>query len=329
MLKSQGNYGQPEPGQSEEIFKVLLAKKYNIIFSFSNNYIYSFDASSLNKISQSHLIQNLQNTFEAKLISLCETIYENESFQKIYIIVKNYLYIFQKSGNFIKYIENTNMANNLPSIIIQSENEIDSNIISFFISLIDENKKLKIYLVKHTITNDLLLFEKDITIDIINSSGDNTISKSDFVTCQIMYTNSNDKYLTCFYENDNSELGTYYFETNNLVIINTISSQFRKNSGAKVLKSVLYSSKSKAFVCYINSFDESACLSFDINENKWSNYEYKYLEECSMESPYFSFDYFDKPNEYVLTCFSSLNEFKSVFFNWNMELKNMTNDNNF
>ena len=328
ILKSQGNYGQAEPGQSEEIFKILLAKKYNIIFALSNYKIYSFDGSTLNIIAQTQLVENLQNQFEGKMISLSESIYDNDSFQKIYMIVKNNLYIFHKNGNLIKNVEITNMGNNLPSIIIQSENSIDSNIISFFIALIDENKKLKIYLIKHTISNDEFIFEKDITMDIINSSGQNTISKSDFVTCQIMYINSNEKYLTCFYENENIEIGTYYFETENLVKINTKSSKFRKNSGAKILKSVLYSNKSKAFVCYINSLDETACLSFDIIENQWSNYEYKYLEECNMDSHFFSFDYFDKSNEYVLTCFSSFSEFKSIVFNSNMELNNKGNDNN-
>ena len=52
------------------------------------------------------------------------------------------------------------MANNLPSIIVKSENEINSNNICFFISLFEENKKLKIYFVKHSIINDAFLFEK-------------------------------------------------------------------------------------------------------------------------------------------------------------------------
>ena len=52
------------------------------------------------------------------------------------------------------------MANNLPSIIVKSENDINSNNICFFISLFEENKKLKIYFVKHSIINDAFLFEK-------------------------------------------------------------------------------------------------------------------------------------------------------------------------
>ena len=79
-----GNNSQPEPGQSQAIFKVLLAKKYNIIFSFSNNYIFSFGASSINKIVQSQLLQRLQNSFEAQMISLSEVIYENDS-KKLFI----------------------------------------------------------------------------------------------------------------------------------------------------------------------------------------------------------------------------------------------------
>ena len=33
------------------------------------------------------------------------------------------------------------------------------------------------------------------------------------------------------------------------------------------------------------------------NENKWNNYKYKNLEEYRIDSYYFSFDYFYKPNK--------------------------------
>ena len=46
-----------------------------------------------------------------------------------------------------------------------------------------------------------------------------------------------------------------------------------------------------------------------------------------MDSHFFSFDYFVKSNEYVLTYFSSFSDFKSVIFDWNMELKDRPNDN--
>ena len=328
MLKSQGGGGNT-PGQQEEIFKVLISKKYDLIFKFSNLRILSYNASCLSQITQTQLMLNLQYSQEAKMISLSETISDNDSFQKIYITVKNYLYIFKNDGTFVKNTQIQNMENYLPSIVITDECDISSNIITLFIALIDANKKIKIYLIKHTTTNNEISFENDQTINIINSSGDNSWSQSDFVSCQIMYANSDEKYLTCFFENENSEIGTLNLNTENLVTIATKPSQFRKNSGAQILKSVLYSNRSKAFVCYINTDNECACLSFDIIENKWSNYESKYLEGCTMEIFYFSFDYFEKSNEYILTCFSSLNEFNSILFNANMELRNKLNENRY
>ena len=220
--------------------------------------------------------------FDSDMISLSETIEENSSFQIIYIIVINYLYIFSKDGNFITNIAIPNM-DKLPSTINHHYCIEDSEKCIFSISMVHTNKNLKIYLVEYEITNNNITFKKDITINIINSSGVNSLNQCNYVTCQIMIISSEEKYLTCFYENQSIEIGTIYLSIDNLEKITTLSSQFRKNSGAKTLKSILYSNDSKAFVCYINNNDDCTCLSFDIIENKWSIYEYKYLEGCNFE----------------------------------------------
>ena len=103
-------------GQGEEIYKVYISRKYNKLFTFSNNNIYSFDSLSLNKIAKIELQKKMNGPFDSDMISLSETIEENSSFQIIYIIVINYLYIFSKDGNFITNIAIPNM-DNLPSTI--------------------------------------------------------------------------------------------------------------------------------------------------------------------------------------------------------------------
>ena len=314
-------------GQGEEIYKVYISRKYNKLFTFSNNNIYSFDSSSLNKIAKIELQKKMNGPFDSDMISLSETIEENSSFQIIYIIVINYLYIFSKNGNFITNIAIPNM-DNLPSTINHHYCITDSEKCIFSISMVDTNKNIKIYLVEYKITDNDISFKKYITINIINSSGVNSINQCNYVTCQIMIISSEEKYLTCFYENQSVEIGTIYLSIDNLEKITTLSSQFRKNSGAKTLKSILYSNDSKAFVCYINNNDDCACLSFDIIENKWGIYEYKYLEGCNFDLPILYLTYLDYPKEYFLSCFYTNSNFYSLIFNSNMEIKNI-NDNKY
>ena len=127
----QGGYGEFQSGQ-QEIIKILIANKNNIVFKFSNLNILSFDARYLNKITETQLNVNFQDPQEARMISLSETISENNSFQKIYATVKNYLYIFNSDGSYVKNIQIQNMANYLPSIVVINEYDTDSNIISLF-----------------------------------------------------------------------------------------------------------------------------------------------------------------------------------------------------
>ena len=69
-------------------------------------------------------------------------------------------------------------------------------------------------------------------------------------------------------------------------------------------------------------------MSFNIIENDWSINEYKYLDNCAFEISFFFFDFYEVSNEYILTCFSANDEFNSVSFNSNMELKNLNTENN-
>ena len=311
---------------TNEIFRLMLSQKYNILFTFSNNYIYSYNSLTENQITNTQLIEKLSSHSDADFISFAETSETDNTYQQIYIVVKNYLYIFSKDGMLKKYIKIQNMSNNIPSIIIPYK--CISNICIIFLILINSDKKLEIYRIKHEISSNELIFEKDEIFDIINSSGENSLSKIYYVTCQIMSISSDKKLLTCFYINENTEIGTIYFDLDNLNETREKLPKFRQISGAKILKSVLYSNDSKALICYINDNSECACLSFNIIENDWSINEYKYIDNCALEISFFSFDFYEVPNEYILTCFSANDEFNSVSFNSNMELKDLNSENN-
>ena len=313
---------------TNEIFRLMISQKYNLLFTFSNNYIISYNSLTQIQITNTQLIEKLSSHSDTDFISFAETRETDYTYQQIYIMIKNYLYIFSKDGMLKKYIKIQNMGNNIPSIIIPYEciSNIETCII--FLILINSQKKLEIYLIKHGISNNEFIFEKNEIFDIINSSGENSLSKINYVTCQIMPISSDKKLLTCFYINENTEIGTIYFDLDNLNETREKLPKFRQISGARILKSVLYSNDSKALICYINDNSECACLSFNIIENDWSINEYKYLYNCDFDISFFFFDFYEVPNEYILTCFSTNDKFNSVSFNSNMELKDLNSENN-
>jgi len=99
----------------------------------------------------------------------------------------------------------------------------------------------------------------------------------------------------------------------------------KKNSVATIIKSVLYDNNLKAFVCYINNDNNCACLSFDLKNNNWNDCEYKFLNDCNNPS-FFSFEYFQNLDEYILNCFSSESKNNLILFNSNMELPQFNNN---
>ena len=231
-----------------------------------------------------------------------------------------YLYNFSKYGTFTKVIRIENM-DIVPSILIFHQCINDIYPLCFlFLGFINSNKNLEIFKIKHSVQDNTFSQNKTKEYDIKNSLFQSSKSKSNFVSCQIMKMSEDENILTCFYENNNNEIGTVNF---NLIDLSEISSKppkFRTNDGASIIKSVLYSNNSKAFVCYLNDKKDAACLSFDINENKWNNCEFQYLKNCNQPTLFFSFDYFQNLNEYILTCFSSIYTLNSISFNSNMEI---------
>ena len=303
------------------IYKSIYVEKYNKIFAFSEKKVYCYQSSSLSIINNYTFVNNeqyIRNEEEAEMISFTVTSLSNIFiyFKGIYIMVKNFLYKYSEDGYYKKSVKVKNMEN-VPSNIIAHEckSEIYS-ICIIFIALIDLNKNLKIYQIK----------DNQITYNLINSSGESSLSISNYVSCQIMMISSESKVLTCFYENQNLEIGTITFNPKNLNELKSKPPQFKVNSGATIIKSILYSRDSKAFVCYINNNKDCACLYFDIIENKWSDNEYRYLEQCNQPTRFYNLDYYEKSNEYILSCFNSINEFDSISFNSNMKIINSSNN---
>jgi hypothetical protein len=123
---------------------------------------------------------------------------------------------------------------------------------------------------------------------------------------------SNNPRYACFYENSNSEMGSIIFKLDTLEQDSSKESKFKKNSGAKNIKSVLFNSNEKAFICYINNYNNIACIIFDLNRNEFEE-EYKYIENFD-EGNYFSIDYFKSTDQYILSSYSSETKFYYEIF---------------
>ena len=266
--------------------------------------------------------QKISSTSEGDMISICY-IWDN-TYKQIYIIVKNYLYVFEKK--FINYIKLDNLTDRY-SVLVLDEcigDEETTIYCSLFISFINSENKLEIYKYKfqYSTINYSLLSKK---IDLINSSGQISLNNCDYINCHKAKDGSDSDVLVCFYENGNSEIVAISLNKDSLELEKEV--KFKKNSGAKNIKSVLFDNNEKVFICYINNNDNIACITFDVTQNIFLN-EFKYIEKMTQPQRYFNIDYFSSPNQYILSTYSSETEFEYIIFDENMNILGDNSINN-
>ena len=315
---------------SEEVYKAILVQDYNLIFVFTKESIYSYDSLTLSKIKNYQYettSQQISSSSDVDTISLTSTniIDNRDDLSLIYIVVKTYLYIYSNVGSCKKYSQINNLVSAPTNLIfLECMENINPPYCFFLIAYINSNKKLEIIKEKHIIPDDSLSQIKKVTYEVTNYLGQISQNINEYISCQIM-NDSNSNILTCFYQVNNDEIGTVNFELNDLS--KTKTPQFKTIKNISIIKSVLYSSNSKAFVCYIRNNGECSCLSFDIIQNEWDNCEYNFLENCNQETKLFSFDYYKNENEYILSCFTSSTTFSSISFDSTMEILDITDNN--
>ena len=303
-------------------YKLFYFEKFGKIVSVTDNIInvyYSNNAIT----SNSHYLQNDQiiNTYdESRMISASS--YYDGDFKQIYIIIKDHIYFYNTdhfNGNFeINEISNT-VANIIP---YECKYEDSFPICYLFIAIIDDNKNLKILKYKYNSTQKQFSQITNKVFELINSYGYHSKSRSNNVSCQIMTYSSTNNILSCFYENENSELGVINIDPDTLEQNNSKQIKLTKNSGASHIKSALYSNNEKAFVCYINDNSNLACIIYEINTNQWL-LEYKYIEKCNSNIHLFNLDYYTEKNQYILSCFTNDTNIEYAIFNYQLDI----NDN--
>ena len=260
--------------------------------------------------------QKIASTSEGDLISICYI--WDEAPKQIYIIIKNYLYVFIAT-KYIGYIKFDYLTNRY-SVLVLDEcvvNEGTTSFCSLFISFINSNNKLEVHKYKFDYNTINYSLSKSREIDLINSSGQISLNNCDYINCQKAKNESSLDVLVCFYENDNSEIVAITLNKDTLELEKEM--KFKKNNDAKNIKSVLFDNNKKVFVCYINNNDNIACLIFDVSQNIFLN-EFKYIEKTTQSQRYFNIDYFSSTNQTILSTYSSETEFEYIIFDKNMDI---------
>ena len=264
--------------------------------------------------------QKISSSSEGDMISISYNV-EDTNYKQLYIIVKNYLYIFFTS-QYIDYIK-FDYLKDIYSTLVSDKcvgEEGENHFCHLYISFINSENKLNIYKYKFLYNKIEPLnysFIKLKEIDLINSSGQISLNICKYISCQKAKNESSLDVLVCFYENDNSEIAAITLNLDTLVLEKEVA--FKKNSGAKNIKSVLFANNEKVFVCYINKYDNVACITFDEPQNIFL-LEFKYIEKMTQSQRYFNIDYFSPTNQYILSTYSSETEFEYIIFDENMNI---------
>ena len=314
--------------KAQQPYKSYILEGFNIFIIIYNDKIsvHSYSNGILQTPKSTNLDtdeKQINSEDEGKMTSL-GYIY-TERFKIMYIIVKGYIY-YGYDGVIINTINN-NITKDIPSTLVAYQCKYRSKegcqMCDFFICFIDKNKKLGIYEYTHGYGGKDPYTNNNKTIDLVDSSGMVSISKSDYVSCQIMTYDSKDV-LVCFFENEKTEIGAITLNIETLEQDNNKQPKLKKNSGAKDIKSVLFNNNDKAFICYINDYNNIACIIFDLYRNEF-DVEYKYIESMTQSQNYFNIDYFKSSSKFILSCYSSIHEFEYLILYDQMNIV----DNNF
>ena len=195
-------------GNNGEIYKTFFIYEYASIFTISDSsidlYIYTTlrknSAINYNFVSEE---QKISSTNEENMISISYNA-DNSSYKQLYIIIKNYLYIF--SNKFIGFIKFDYLIDRYSTLVSEECAGEATYFCHLFISFINSENKLEIYKYNfqyNTINYSLLKSEKK---DLINSSGQLSLNNCKYISCQKAKNEYSLDVLVCFYENDYSEI---------------------------------------------------------------------------------------------------------------------------
>ena len=257
--------------------------------------------------------QKITSSNEAELTSISQF-----SDGIIIALVKNILYVFSSSGNYI-------LQQNLSSFLANGRyfnliaHKYDSSFYYYIIAYFD-NRKISIKYFHFSKENNISLNNPLSSISYSEGIETGKQIQEYGTSCQIMIRNDNEL-LTCFYEicSPTQLTSTSFIISETEITVVNMDKKFISNNHAYVIKSVTSPDKKLALICYTMGFGGGYCLQYDIITNEFISQEKKYFNYCLGSALGINVYYFKEKNEYMFICYNNIKGFNVVLFNSNFE----------
>ena len=296
--------------QSLQFLKTIHLADNNYYMITANNLYYYTDGKTVNQKLLTTFIndQIITTSKESEMIDL--SIFEDFSIAHI-LIVKHYFYGLLNNDYYC-----ITVINELKGYYSEVFTIKYSLAYSYLVlGIIDyTTKKLQLFLIQNQSIECNIKNIFDIGINNVDSIN---------INCQLMQSPSKDQVLTCFYQSSNEIIASSFNINTGLtkkIELITSLTKSKINDGGKIIKSILSQDEKKAFVCYINNDNNCYCLTYDITNNEWSDYN-TYLNNCILDISSLNIDYSENKKEYVVYCFQSTTKFNIQKLDENFEKK--------
>ena len=244
-----------------QLVRIKSFQNFKAIYISNNNY-WIIKQNSINYYSNNQLNvikifddnQRITTIEELDIASFGTFKEESDSGIANLVIIKNYVYAIFNGQFLCDYLLNE-ITNVLSTDIIPYKCSYNSCF--YIVGIIQNNKNLCLYLYKNPSDSCSSRVVGTVTINNVNYN----------LKCEFMLLSSNEKVLTCFYQNgDIKQIIAKSFRINvsnpysnpNFQDISLTATKY--NNGAKVIKSILSKDGKKSFVCFINDDNNGDCL---------------------------------------------------------------------
>ena len=304
---------------SLQILKTIHLSNNNYYMITTDNLYYYTDGNTTNTKNIINMITFLNDQIittyeESEMNSLSH--FESSS---IIIIIKHYIYSVS-NDNFFCYTCIDELKGYYSEVFAI---KCSSGYCYFIVGIITTlNKQLQLFLVQ--ISSIYCQISNISYIEINNVNSEN-------INCQLMESPSDGQVLTCFYQSSNEIIASSFKiiigEIQEIELITSLKKS-KINDSARIIKSIISQDKKKAFVCYTNNDKNCYCLTYNITNNEWSDYNI-YLNDCLLEISSLNIDYSYNKNEYIIYCFQSTTKFNIQKFDENFEKKEDDENGNY
>ena len=296
---------------SQQYFKALYIGKnyYYLIFKDSINY-YKIGSNKLIHSLASN--QKIQSEGDLNCIDFGEFV--TDLTKDNILIIKNYAY-YVLDGEYSNN-EKLSELGNYPSELVALNCD---NLACYFIVGIINQKKIYLYLYKKSSSISLTGSNSAMSSFVINNI------ESENLSCHLMTAISEGEVLSCFYQSDSKEIVASSFNINiskkKITAVESLTKS-KITNGAKIIKTNISEDKTKSYICYINDDNNCDCLTYDITNNEFGEFE-TYLYDCLPNIYSLNFVYYEQSYEHFLYCFNSPEKFSLVKLNKNFQKLNV------